>query len=292
METEEQFQDWTFRYQYLYRVRRTKKQKQRFLSALTADIMKIRQDISVIEYQQHKKYVSSNLYVGNIETADQIICAYYDTPPQSAGGYTLFNRKKQSQAMTAFIGLSVVISLIIGLGATWVYMKTGDDGFGFTLETMIAMVCYGLYFYFFSQVAKGLSKRRNLVRNTSSLLTLLSLMSQMKDSNVAFAFIDEGCFGELGMAVIKESCRSSAKLYALDCVGAKAPLHVTIDNVYQGPLAELRVSPKAGQITHIFGARLSESGYYLEKSDINQKELKKENMMAVVNWFKHTQTVL
>ena len=37
MKKNEMFRDWEFRYRYIYRKRRTKKSKQRFLSALVSD---------------------------------------------------------------------------------------------------------------------------------------------------------------------------------------------------------------------------------------------------------------
>lgn len=54
MEQTEGFKDWLFRYQYVYRLRRTEKSKKRFLAALVTDIAKMRKDVRVIEYDQQK----------------------------------------------------------------------------------------------------------------------------------------------------------------------------------------------------------------------------------------------
>lgn len=282
----EGLKDWTFRYQSIYRLRRTNKQKQRFLSALATDIMKMRADIKVIEYKQNKKYVSSNLYVGDIEQADQIICAYYDTPPRSIGAYELFNRKKQSQSVTAFILLSVVGYLLVGLGLTWFYMGSATRAFDLSGSTFVAILCYGSYFYLFSKVAKGLSNRQNLVRNTSSVLAVLSLIDQVKRRKTAFAFIDEGCFGDLGLAALKESCGSSAKIYLLDCVGAETALHVMGEPLPE-KLAEISV--QSDSVAHIFGAKVSETTegnrYYLEKSDLKNQKLNTDNLMTLIKLF-------
>jgi hypothetical protein len=97
MEQSEVFKDWLFRYQYVYRLRRTEKSKKRFLAALVTDIAKIREDVRVIEYDQQKKYASRNVYVGNIKQADRVICTFYDTPPESIGSYQLFDRKDQAK---------------------------------------------------------------------------------------------------------------------------------------------------------------------------------------------------
>lgn len=50
MKKNELFRDWEFRYRYIYRKRRTKKSKQRFLSALVSDIYSMRTDVTVIAY--------------------------------------------------------------------------------------------------------------------------------------------------------------------------------------------------------------------------------------------------
>ncbi|WP_347239696.1 mannonate dehydratase [Enterococcus lactis] len=79
MKKNELFRDWEFRYRYVYLKRRTKKSKQRFLSALVSDIYSMRTDVTVIAYDT-PAYRSKNIYVGDIEKAEKVICTYYDTP--------------------------------------------------------------------------------------------------------------------------------------------------------------------------------------------------------------------
>lgn len=61
MKKNELFRDWEFRYRYIYRKRRTKKSKQRFLSALVSDIYSMRTDVTVTAYDtlayRSKKYL-------------------------------------------------------------------------------------------------------------------------------------------------------------------------------------------------------------------------------------------
>ena len=115
MEQSEVFKDWLFRYQYVYRLRRTEKSKKRFLAALVTDIAKIREDVRVIEYDQQKKYASRNVYVGNIKQADRVICTFYDTPPESIGSYQLFDRKDQAKKTTMFILTSTLITKLVSI---------------------------------------------------------------------------------------------------------------------------------------------------------------------------------
>lgn len=287
LEQDEQFKDWTFRYQYLYRLRRTNKQKQRFLGALIKDIMPIRQDLKVIEYKQNKKYISSNLYVGDIEKADRIICTYYDTPSQSLGDYHFFDRQKQSQGTTKFILLTSALSLVVGLGITILYMQTSTTLFDLKSWTTLVMILfYGVFFYLFSKVTKGLANRKNLIRNTSSVVTVLSLIANLTNKKIAFAFVDEGCFGELGLEVLKESCRPSATIFALDCVGAEAELHFLGTGLSQTKLQTLGSTTKVdGRVNYLFASRTYQVAtgqkYYLTKKDLGKKTLNIENINKI-----------
>lgn len=288
---DETFKDWLFRYQHIYRLRRTKKQKQRFLSALVTDIAEMRTDIQVIEYQQNKKYVSSNLYVGNVETADRILCTYYDTPPQGFGSYDLFDREKQKKSITGFILVSSLLMLLVGGLLTMLYMNQSGNTFDlFSIQTLFVILGYGLYFYLLGKVAKGLSVRKTLIRNTSSILALLALIDESRDKKTAFAFVDEGCFGEVGLDVLKSSCKASAKIYSLDCVGAEPELYLADRTKTPIKLEDItQLGKQSEQINYIFSARATssaaETSYYLEQSDLKQKQLNSANMRKLIQLF-------
>lgn len=288
------FKDWLFRYQYIYRVRSTEKSKRRFLSALVMDISKMREDIQVIEYNRHKKYASRNVYVGDIEKADQIICTYYDTPPKSYGSYVLFNLKEQRQRTTAFIIINSLLMILVGVICTFVFMQYGENNFELnSFRAFPIIFVYGIYFFLLGKVTKGLPSRKTLIRNTSSVLALLELISELKEtSSTAFAFIDEGSFGESGLEALNTSCKKKAQIFMLDSVGADAPLHVLGNAFSKSKIKELKIDhPSSNQgINYIFSARTEENEqkirYYLKKSDLKQKKLNKQNLVKVIKLFK------
>ncbi|WP_313466770.1 hypothetical protein, partial [Carnobacterium sp.] len=202
------------------------KSKRRFLSALGTDISEIRDDIQVIEYNRHKKYASRNVYIGDIEKANQIICTYYDTPPKSFGSYILFNRKEQGKRTTAFILISSILMILAGIFGTLFFMQYVSDPFDLTsFRTVFVVLAYGMYFFLLGKITKGLSNRNTLIRNTSSVLALLTIISEIKDEKTAFAFIDEGSFGESGLEAMNTSHRNKKKIFFLDSIGADVPLH-------------------------------------------------------------------
>ncbi|MGM0213720.1 hypothetical protein IGI42_001261 [Enterococcus sp. AZ109] len=289
MEQNEKFSDWLFRYQYVYRVRRTTKQKRRFITALATDIAKMREDIQIIEYNRNKKYVANNVYVGDIKKADRIICTYYDTPPQSFGPYHLFDRKKQSKGTTGFILVSALITLLAGLIATLAYMRIAPNAFDLSApSTIIAALFFGGYFFLLSKVAKGLSNRNTLIRNTSSILALLQLIDEVKNKKVVFAFLDEGAYGEVGLDVMQESTKPSAKIFFLDSVGAHTDLHFIGKGISSERLQQLDIQPHLGKssINYLFGATVSEdTDYVLEKDELKQKTLNLANVEKIIQLF-------
>lgn len=291
MQQNEKFKDWLFRYQYIYRVRNTEKSKSRFLSALVMDISEMREDIQVIEYNRHKKYASRNVYVGDIEKADQIICTYYDTPPKNYGSYELFNLEEQRKRTTIFILVSSILMILVGVIGTFIYMQYEASGLNVTpFRTVFIFLTFGIYFFLLGKITKGLPNRKTLIRNTSSVLALLEIISESKDERTAFAFIDEGSFGEAGLEAL--SHKKQAKIFMLDSVGSDAPLHVSGNDFSKTKGTELKIDhPLSNQsINYIFSARTLEkeqkTSFYLDKSDLKQKKLNMQNLTKVVRLFK------
>lgn len=289
MQQNEKFKDWLFRYQSFYRVRRTDKSKRRFLSALVADISDMREDVQVIEYNRHKKYASRNVYVGDIEKADRIICTYYDTPIQHFGPYVLFDREAQEKRTTSFIIVSSVLLILLGIAGTFFYMQNASGAVDLlSVRTLFIALAYGVFFYLLGKIAKGSANRKTLIRNTSSVLAMLAMISEAKGEKTAFAFVDEGSFGESGLEAMRTPGNKKAKIFFLDCVGADAPLHVIGNDVSKAKLSEFSIDHRSSdeKITYIFSAKTSENEqktqFYLDKADLDQKNLNMENITKVV----------
>lgn len=292
MRQNEKFKDWLFRYQYIYRMRSDKKSKRRFLSALVTDISEMREDIQVIEYNRQKKYASTNVYVGNIEKAERIICTYYDTPPKSFGSYVLFNLKEQRKRTVNFILASSIVMILLGVIGTFFYMRDTLTTFNLTsFNTLVIILIYSIYFLLLGKVTKGFSSRKTLIRNTSSILSILELIRELKDEGTAFAFIDEGSFGDGGMDVLSTSHNKKAKLFMLDSVGSNAPLHAFGKGFSKDKVKALEIDYLSSdkKINYIFSARRMENeqklSFYLNKSDLKQKTLNMENIRKVVELF-------
>lgn len=289
MEQSEVFKDWLFRYQYVYRLRRTEKSKKRFLAALVTDIAKMREDVQVIEYDQQKKYASRNVYVGNIKQADRVICTFYDTPPESIGSYQLFDRKDQARKTTTFIFASTLIAILLGVIGTLIYMRLSPDSFQLnSLSTLMIMLIYAGYFILLGKITKGLSNRKTLVRNTSSILAMLKMIAENKQKNIAYAFLDEGSYGNKGLEELQRQVNGHCKIYYLDSVGAAAPLHLVGKLPSNKKIGENVEYQEADQkVSYLFSARKDQTNaaFYLNPADLKKKQLNMDNIVTVTNLF-------
>lgn len=289
MEQSEVFKDWLFRYQYVYRLRRTEKSKKRFLAALVTDIAKMREDVQVIEYDQQKKYASRNVYVGNIKQADRVICTFYDTPPESIGSYQLFDRKDQARKTTTFIFASTLIAILLGVIGTLIYMRLSPDSFQLnSLGTLMIMLIYAGYFILLGKITKGLSNRKTLVRNTSSILAMLKMIAENKQKNIAYAFLDEGSYGNKGLEELQRQVNGHCKIYYLDSVGATAPLYLVGKLPSNKKIGENVEYQEADQkVSYLFSARKDQTNaaFYLNPADLKKKQLNMDNIVTVTNLF-------
>lgn len=271
MSRDEQFQDWYFRYRYLLKNRRHKKGKQRFLQALVSDLIAMRQDVQVMAYNE-KTYHSRNVYVGDITQAEKIICTHYDTPPSYLGKYVLFDKFEQRKRTLQALALGILLMLVMGAGLLALYRHVNTGDFDLTQPvTLLWVLIFALYFALFGKVSKGLASRHAFFRNTSSILLMLSLMRQVTDQKVAYAFIDDGCFGTGGLDVIQQSARPNCDIVYLDCLGTDLPIHQI----------------KTNGIDYLFSAREGKGKdhvtYYLNQKDLKQKQISQSHFDAVIN---------
>lgn len=269
----EKIQDWLVRYGYILRKRNTDKGKEKFLKALISDISIIREDISVIDHQS-PEYKAKNVYVGDLKKASKVVVTYYDTPLTSFGSYHLFDFKDQKKKTLNKIILQTVIVLLVGLAS--ILLLISNDWFVFdinNIKTYILIVFFIAYFYGLGKVSKGLGYKHTLVRNTSSIVLMLSMMSMDESKDSTYVFVDGGTFGLSGLRSVEEQVSKNTEIVYLDSIGAPQEIRI-INN-------EKSVSKNVKVIT---ASRYDEETktYYLTKEDLSQKQLSEENMNQVI----------
>lgn len=223
MESNRQMNDWIVRYGFLLKKRNSDKQKDKFIRTFLSDVLNIRDDIIVIEIEG-KKRKYHNIYIGDVSKADKIITTYFDTPIVSFGDYSFTDTEKNKRNSLSRIAFESVVSLCIGLGIFFFLMRVFEG----TLLTTVLTVFALAFFYVFNGIVKGRASSKTQVRNTSSLVLVLSLLAKYKgNKKVAFAIVDGGCTNEIGLVALKNSVKIQSKVYELDSVGANTTLIVT-----------------------------------------------------------------
>lgn len=223
MESNRQMNDWIVRYGFLLKKRNSDKQKDKFIQTFLSDVLNIRDDINVIEIEE-KKRKYHNIYIGDVSKADKIITTYFDTPIVSFGDYSFMDTEKNKRNTLTRIAFESVASLCIGLGIFFFLTRVFEG----TLLTTVLTVFALAFFYVFNGIAKGRASGQTQVRNTSSLVIMLSMLSKFKNNKkVAFAIVDGGCTNEIGLVALKNSVKSQSRIYELDSVGANIALIVT-----------------------------------------------------------------
>ena len=275
------------RYSFMYRSRNTNKEKTRFLRALVTDISQVRKDISVMEYSNEKKYNTRNVYIGDIEKADKIVCTYYDTPPTYFGDYILFDRKKQEKQTTKAVLFTSLAWILVGIIGTLLYMKLVSSPFVLlSVHTLCLVLIYGGYFLVLSKLSKGMWNRKNLIRNTSSILCLLQMLTEDKnEKKVAYAFIDEGCYGDQGLDFLMKSIKKNANIYYLDSIGADATLNVMSQQLKRDIIESKKIKyiSSKDRINYLFCADINENKeFYLDKSKLKKKNLNYYNFNKAI----------
>lgn len=220
MENNCQMNDWIVRYGFLLKKRNSDKQKDKFLQAFLSDVLNIRDDINVIEIEEkRRKY--HNIYIGDVSKADKIITTYFDTPIVSFDDYSFTDTKKNKRNTLARITFESIAVLIIGLVIFFFLMKVLEGKILTTSLTVFTL----FFFYVFDGVVKGRASSRTQVRNTSSIIEVLSLLEKYKkNKNIAFAIVDGGCTNYVGLAVLCTTVKRQAQIIELDSVGVNEDL--------------------------------------------------------------------
>lgn len=270
-EYESKLLDWQVRYQNILGVRYSDKQIERALASLVKDISAYRSDIAVQQFEAEGQDLGKYLIVGDLQRAKRVICTYYDTPMRHFGSYQFFNQDKQSKKSLSFTIVSTLLWLVLGLVGIFAYQAISNAGYQFpTWQLVVVGLIIFVYFFILSKLARGLPRKKNAVRNTSSVLVMLDLISETSSKNTAFVFIPNGSYGMQSLHVLEGLLKQNQHIIYLDSIGSDQTLyHLSKQN----PKTEDGIvhQPHAQRSDYIISARVDDEGYYLTQSDLANK---------------------
>lgn len=267
-------EDLFVRYNHFLNKRITFKQKTSFIRSLMVEFQKNSSDIKVVELRETGKRTSlaRNVYVGDVKTADVIIATYYDSPLVHLGPYYILNKKKQRNGTLLFNVLVSSVLLLLGviftLQVTNKYLSKGFDNIRWDIFIGVGLV-YMILTYLIGMFSKGVGRKRNVIRNNSTVIYMIDKILQNHEisKKVAYAFLDSGTTNERGLYGLKESVKKNSKIIYLDSIGATQQLQYIYEN--SGEFKSVDDSFKEIGVYRVFCAQYNNQEYFLDNQDLN-----------------------
>ncbi|UJF16326.1 hypothetical protein LZ578_04140 [Jeotgalibaca sp. MA1X17-3] len=284
MSRDELLKDWYIRYHLILGRRYTGKQKKSFLQSVFTDINQFRKDIEIDSFKlgEQNKQEYRNLYIGDVKTADKVICTYYDTPAIQLDSYHFFNLAHRKRVTMKWIGIFSLLFILLGVAYTlFIGIPTFQAEGLWSIPSVLSILFYIVYFYLLNKITRGWPRKKNLIRNTSSILLILNLIYSFKNKKIAYAFLDAGCTNNAGLDQLQE--QTNAAIYMVDSIGSSQPLYqvakdpklfVKEDSVkqVQSPAQEKR------QILYLISAKEDQDSFVLSRENIRENQLNDVNM--------------
>lgn len=290
MNRDELLKDWYIRYHLILGKRYTRKQKSRFLQSVSADINQFRTDIELDSFKldEQDKQEYRNLYIGDIKTADKVICTYYDTPAIQLDSYHFFDLVHRKRVTMKWIGLLSLLFILLGLVYTLYIGIPAFQADGlWSLPSILSVLFYIVYFYLLNKITRGWPNKKNLVRNTSSILLILNLMHSFKEKKVTYALLDAGCTNIAGLNQVME--RTDAAIYMLDSIGSSQPLYQAAKNpklfIKEDSVKQVQSSSEENnQLLYLISAKENQGSFILPRENLREDKLNESNMNTAYNF--------
>lgn len=193
-----------------YQARKTKKQKDAFIQLLKRHYPDLRTE-------ECGKPKSRNLIIGDVDTAEVVLTAHYDTCPASPFPNLLVPMHPSLRYLYTFLTLLPIIIIVLTVNAFIVHHSSS--------ELLRICVVMGLYVLLFClQFFGGTSQRPTANDNTSGVITLIETLEQLPSEmrgKAAFVFFDNeelGCKGSAAFRKLYKAQTENKLIFNFDCV--------------------------------------------------------------------------
>jgi len=197
-----------------YQVRKTGKQKRAFREMLLRELGNM--GVEAREEQYMDLFGTVNVIAGDVEKAEMIFGAHYDTCPRMP--FPNFITPKNKLVYYGYQMLIVCAILIPSLAVALWLMKTVSEDAG-------RLAWFILYFGELALMMKGPANPHTMNDNTSGVVTMVELMAAMPEelrSRCAFVLFDNEELGLVGSGAFRKKHKKQAAetpMVNLDCVG-------------------------------------------------------------------------
>lgn len=222
-----EIKDIYLKYGVLNSITVSRKQRIRYLTSLKSDFEDLGyKNMKIVRTKIKRKETIMGL-VGDIKKSDYLFITHYDTPLVSFTGqsHDPFNDKQlEKNSKVNYLVPMIALTVILLSFAILVLIPSLSNGvFSFLDLVWVAVALFIMLMLTRVTQYSGVPKRYNLIRNNSSVVSLLNLARTLtlKERNkVAFAFVDYGCTDYFGHMVLSEFLENDKqKTVILDSVG-------------------------------------------------------------------------
>lgn len=203
------------KYGLFYGERFYRYQKKRFLSELYNDIKPYAEHVQIFS---DKKGKSKHLAVNELNEADVIFVASYDTPSKTwFGKYFPFNKNKslKQNDYSLILNLAIFVLLAMGLLLLNGFYNNNDQGLNvLTIFSLCLLLIVGTMLY------KGFPCKFNYNRNSIAVITLINLIKKANCKNIGFVFLDNATDSYQGYKEIRDYIGNNQKMVILDALSS------------------------------------------------------------------------
>lgn len=222
---ENNIKNWIMDYGVIARKRFYRKEKIRFIKRIEQEFHQMGYKTSILS-PQGSKGKAIDLLIGDVKTAKNIVVANYDTPVKSFGlfSYKPFDLRYRNTWYLAIVAVPLIVIAMICFLFSTTFLKIEWLKGIFHIEDLWALLIYIIGIVLIVHYAKGIPNSRNLNRNSSGVIAMLSLVNSLNEkqrSTTAFVLTDFGCINHLGDQMIKAYMETYDKtnFIVMDCVG-------------------------------------------------------------------------
>lgn len=191
-------------------VRRSNEQKNNFIKYTKEELKKYNVNINAETIDKH-----TNIIIGDVSKAKVIYTAHYDTPASSVFPNLMFPRNKLLSYIYVFSYAFVIVFF------SFVFTFLFQEIFNFNQDVLIG-VYLGIYLLLFYVCTRLVPNKNNINDNTSGVATIFSLVSEIKNNDVAYILFDNEEKGKLGSKAYSKKYKDMLKdklVINFDCVG-------------------------------------------------------------------------
>ncbi|MEG0034784.1 MAG: hypothetical protein RSE56_03160 [Bacilli bacterium] len=184
--------------------RYTKKQKALFLEEVSSKVKENGYSVE-IQTKKTKFQLTNNLIIGDLDNAEKVIVAAYDTPSKiylpNYNYYPFYSKKNVEQDNLNFI--VQIFFGFISIVISYFFLKDFNE-YTIVLK-LLSLLCSSFILVNMYFVLKGKPNQLNYNRNSVSIAILMSVLEELKDSkNIAFVLLDQNVNSFNGLRLLAE----------------------------------------------------------------------------------------